>query len=187
MANVEVVARLNPGSASLEKAGSSAPALTPVGVAHALGLVRERLGALLLMVKVAQQWRWYPELEAQIGERFMRGYGRPGGEVPAGLLRRMVRLAVFEHCVPQTCPGCKGRGWRPPRRGGRRACWDCGGDGHAPLSDRQRMGEIGVARPEWNSVWSERYDRLRNLLEEAEQRASRELQRVLRSSEAPRR
>jgi hypothetical protein len=174
--SIEVVARLNPGSARLEKAGSSAPALTPATVAHALGLVRDRLGALLLMVKIAQQWRWYPTLEAQISDRLIRWGTRGAWDAPSALLRRMIRLAVFEQCVPQICGGCKGRGWRQPRRGGRVKCWDCGGEGHAPLSDRQRLMELGITRQEWKATWAERYHRLTSMLEEAEYRASRDLQ-----------
>lgn len=177
--SAEIIARLNPGGMRLHAGRGTAPELTAEMVAHALGTVRERLGALLLMVKVAQQWRWYPELEAQIGTRYLQGPGRGHEPPPGGLLRRMIRLAVFEQCVPQICRGCKGRAWRQPRRGGRVPCWDCGGEGRVPLSDRQRMLELGMSRADWKDRWSRPYGQLRSLMDEAEHRAGRELQAAL--------
>lgn len=190
MSSEEVLARLNPGSGDLEMTPSATgDRLTPADVAHAVGMVGDRVGVLLLMLRVADQWNWLDDLEAAlltpVRERAAEEnwYTRPPRDLE-NVLRMMVRLAVFEHCIPSRCRKCKGRGQRFPSDGPARTCESCSGTGRMPaMSGRSRAEQLEIDPKVWRTTWAHRYAWIQRMLVEHDHTAVEQLRRVMRSGE----
>lgn len=191
MSSEEVLARLNPGSGDLEAtSAATGDKITPADVAHAVGLVGDRIGVLLLLIRVADHWRYLDDLEAHVlthvRERASQEDWRTRPpRTLSSLLRMMVRLAVFEHCIPRRCRSCKGRGQRFPADGPARTCENCKGTGRrAQMSGRSRAEQIEIDPKAWRNTWSDRYAWIQRMLAEHDNTAVEQLRRVMRSGDA---
>lgn len=184
----EILARLNPGSPDTEATpASTGDVLTPATVAHAIALVEDRIGALLLIIRVADQWSWYTELERRVVDEVLAKAYESKWRVQRprelrGLVTCMSRIALFEHCIPGLCRTCKGRGKRFPADGPVRDCERCGGSGHyTKMSERERAIEAGLDPRGWRRSWSSRYSWIQRMLTEHDATAARQLVRLLHS------
>lgn len=182
----EILARLNPGSPDTELTpASTGDALTPATVAHAIALVEDRIGALILIVRVADMWSHFPELENRVLDEVLERAKAEKWRVHrprklTGVLRIMVRMALFEHCLPGRCQACRGRGQKFPKAGPVRTCERCQGSGRQPMtSERERAREVDIRVQSWRESWSERYSWIQRMLVERDSTAVRQLKRVM--------
>lgn len=183
----EILSRLNPGSPETELTPSATgDRLTPSDAVQALSLVSDRIGALLLVIRVADQWRqWYTELADLVcadvlGKAREEGWRVMPPDTLPGRLRHLVQTAIFEHCVPKPCRNCGGRGKIYPQDGPVRDCEKCGGFGRANMTERERAREIGLWSSAWQRYWSARYAWIQRMLVEHERVAVDQLRHALK-------
>lgn len=164
MASEEMLVLLNPKSTSAEPTiPATKRGLTPQDVLFALAGPQERLGALLLMLRVADHWDVFHEayhlLHGMVWERARK----EGWRAPSGLdriIRGMAQYAICEHTIPQRCGSCKGRGWKFPKVKGKEQtteCRRCGGVGMVASSDASRAAAVDVTYDNWRRRWRSRY------------------------------
>ena len=181
------LAMLNPTRVNLNGAGGGGKnLLTSETIAGALGNAGEQRGVDLLIADFVGITD-YRGLENRLYEpllfmAFRRGWIPPAPLTLQWLVRRMLRVALYEKLIPERCSGCKGRGKRQKRVPKRQEidCPDCNGRGTLCLSLAERLEQMRLDLDQWERCWSQRYHDIQAWLDNLTGTAEADFNRALR-------
>lgn len=180
-----MVGMLGPSRMNLDGAGRGHGSMTPQMVAAGLAKCSNPIGASLLQAKVTGAFR-YVELEQALHADLMSRAFREGWRANKprsleGMVRQMLRMALFHFLAPELCPRCKGR--MTVRDRALRAdapCPRCSGQGSVGMSAREMSAELGLTPTAWKKRWEQRYSGIQAWLHELYGTAEGDLTRALR-------
>lgn len=153
----------------------SIPRYHPSSIAFALGRVKKKnAGAVyLLRIKYAGEDCW-DDLDIRLWMRIVDLSTRQNWKYPLQLkgqefYRRMGRLAAFEHIHHHVCPTCQGRA-EAMIENKIVQCGTCNGTSRKVIDDTVRANLLNVSPEFFAHPWSQRYQRIRFILNAWEQK-----------------
>lgn len=167
MAGLETIARINPRSVSEPTIPATRATLTAQDILGALNDCRDRVGALLLMLRIADHWGVYHDLFIHVRrlvvERSRHERWHKSRYHTQQTIDGIAQHAILEHCFPSRCPRCKGRGLLYPTINGQaatRECPRCCGTGGITSTDESRAAGIGIPVSSYRKYWADKYRRV---------------------------